>query len=254
MENVNLPPNVKDMTQEQFKEWLISQDIDLKSAQNIIGSLYNRKAEAKAKRKKFYNDANEQMKELADIVGSKAKYDISRANWASTPESANKYFIEKNKKGWSVKEEDYDNDNTNEIVVYDNEGNPRYLNGYGITKSMLDKRQEYYRNHPSSDDRMKRTMSEWVNDIKLKEDGTLAFSNNVKNRNPKKVPKLKDLFQQFVITPYLELSKDIKYVNMIREQFKPKYRGQLVLGFMRKLWYLLRIQVFINLYGDEIYT
>ena len=45
MENVNLPPNVKDMTQEQFKEWLISQDIDLKSAQNIIGIILHQMIE-----------------------------------------------------------------------------------------------------------------------------------------------------------------------------------------------------------------
>jgi len=250
MENVNLPPNVKDMTQDQFKEWLVNQDYDLKSAQNIIGSLYNRKAEAKAKRKKFFTDADRQIKELSDIVGSKTKYDITRANWATTPESANKYFTEKIKKGWSVKQEDLDGDDTNEIVVYDHEGNPRYVNGYGIKKSELKKRQEYYRKHPAADDRMKTSISEWINDVKLAEDGSLAFV-NIENRNPKRKPKLKDLFQQYVVTPYLDLSKNIPYVQRIRQEIKPKYRGQLVLAFMRNLWFNLRVDTFTNTFGEN---
>ena len=250
-ENVNLPPNVKDMNQDQFKEWLVKQDYDLKSAQNIIASLYNRRAEAKAKRKKFYDDAGPQILELSDIVGSKTKYDITRANWATTPESANKYFTEKNKKGWRVQEQDVDGDDVKEILVYDHEGNPRYVNGYGIKKSELEKRQEYYRNHPAADDRMNRSMSEWINDVKLDKDGSLAFVNDIKNRNPKKKPKLKDLFQQYVVTPYLDLSKNIPYVQKIRQEIKPKYRGQLVLAFMRNLWFNLRVDIFTNTFGEN---
>jgi len=55
-----------------------------------------------------------------------------------------------------------------------------------------------------------------------------------------------------VVTPYLEISKSIPYVQEIRQKFKPKYRGQLVLGFMRKLWYLLRLDVFTNTFGDNV--
>jgi hypothetical protein len=85
-------------------------------------------------RHKLHPDNETHMKELIDVV-AKMNRDIAQLKGLTTKESAQDWITRTGKKNWKVEGQDLDDNPTtpDNIVVYDADGNKRYIDGYYTT-------------------------------------------------------------------------------------------------------------------------
>jgi len=134
---------------------------------------------------------------------------------------------------WKVESKDLDNDNVPEVLVYDDEGLIRKVNGWGVKESAKPIRDDYYSRNPTSSDRKNITQGEWTNGIQVDRDGNIGymFPQAVRYKKSRqayyaqhedKIPKpdLKKVWQQYVAKPFILMSKsnapgDFKDLNAL---------------------------------------
>ena len=85
-------------------------------------------------RHKLHPDNETHMKELIDVV-AKMNRDIAQLKGLTTKESAQDWITRTGKKNWKVEGQDLDDNPTtpDNIVVFDADGNKRYIDGYYTT-------------------------------------------------------------------------------------------------------------------------
>jgi len=192
--------------------------------------LFKRQETARRKRHEHAQADLNLINQLGPIVGSEGNRDITFAGWASTGPSAEAYIkSNKNMKDWSVREEDIDNDQIKEILLYDDEQNVRRVNGWGVKESLKPIRDDYFFNNPTVASRKNITQSEWTRAVQVDKDGGIgymfpqaqrykksrqAYYENHKDKIPK--PDIKQVWQKYVAKPF---------IHMIKTEFPDAFKG-----------------------------
>jgi len=226
---------------------------DLLAFKNLSMGTGKFRAQNKIKRRDQANKYHDQMKGLAQIVGGgNDTYDISRTGWAVSEEAfkARQQESPATYMDWTAKREDLDKDGDEELIIRDHEGNPVYVNGYKLGDSRYAERREYYDTFPRQVQRRDTPKNTWIHQQKMDEQGEPQWIFEHNHRNPKAKPSLKSIFQQYVVSPILDILKSLP-VSIISRV--PSYiRGQVSLRFGVNAWNLLRIDVYERLKGKEL--
>ena len=102
--------------------------------------------------KPLLNYQDPQMKMLGELALNHKK-DIKYSQNAAIYSQADKFA--KNKGLILGPYEDINNDHRNDVILYDKDGNPRYINGYSLTPSKHRLREKYYADNPTKADRIR---------------------------------------------------------------------------------------------------
>ena len=192
----------------------------------------------------------EHLKNLAiNVVGSRVNKDVGRVGWGSSLLSAKEQFKShpKKYKGWDVLAQDIDGDNIPEIVINDEEGISRYINGYSIKPSKHLQRSDYYSKYPTQTERTLTPKSQYFRGTNIDEEGNLAFSHPdayrplTKNGKPQ-LPKLKNLFNTYIIKSFVKVFKENN--KQIIEQIPKNIRGEIALLFNKIAWFDVRKMIY----------
>ena len=199
-------------TREDFERLLSQRDVIMK-----------RSAKARERRVDLHSKDLKLIRQLGPVVGSQANRDVTFAGWASTVPSAEAYLKETKKKGWRVQNHDVDGDGFGEVLVFDDDGVVRRINGWGVKESMRPIRDHYYSNHPTKADRRNITMGEWTRGVQVDDQGVIDYmypdavrykksrqEYYTKNKDKMPIPDAKAVWMQYVAKPLLIKYKEHK--------------------------------------------
>jgi len=159
-------------------------------------------------------------------------------------------------RGWSIEEQDLDGDNVKDVIIKDQMGKIRGINGYSVERTSFPERKPYYDAYPRSDQRRKvingeenpnATTKKQFNQLRINPNGIkrMVIGQDEKGNdmygfvyndiNAKRNPTPYKVFLHLILKPYWNRIKDL-----IKQQVRPHE----VMSFYRilkmKMWQLIK--------------
>jgi len=177
--------------------------------------------------------------------------------------------------GWKIEEEDLDGDAVMDVIIKDQTGNIRGVNGYSVERTSFPKRKPYYDANPRPDQRRKiingeenpnaKTMNQYINEnnpkgitpiiIGKNEQGNGVYTYVYNDKSIKREPTPYKVFLHLILKPYWDnYAKEIAEGEGISKHLILLFYGIL----KRRMWNIIKriahsyLQTPSNIKGHEL--